>query len=87
MFDTKKTLMGAAIAGMLALAPMAGVAQEDQLREALEAEMIEIGMDSTEIEKLEGADLPTLQEIEAILAGEGSEQTKADQVSAALGGM
>jgi hypothetical protein len=44
-------------------------------------------MDSTEIEKLEGADLPTLQEIEAILAGEGSEQTKADQVSAALGGM
>jgi hypothetical protein len=87
MFDTKKTLMGAAIAGMLALAPMAGVAQEDQLREALEAEMIEIGMDSTEIQKLEGADLATLQELEAILAGEGSEQTKSDQVSAALADM
>lgn len=84
MFAPKKALMGAAIAGLIALAPVAGVAQEEQLRESLESEMIGIGMDSTEIEKLATADMETLQQIEAIFAGGGTEQVMQDEVSAAL---
>ncbi len=79
----KSIVTAAAIAGFALTAPMAALAQS-QLADELKPRLIELGMDSSEVDKIDNASEEQLTQIEAIVAGEGDEMTKQDEVSAIL---
>lgn len=79
-----KTLLAAAIMSGTIIAPVMSVAQDEQTMLKVRQEMIEMGVETSEIEKLDMASEEQLNQLDAALTREGSEQTKKDEVAAIL---
>jgi hypothetical protein len=79
----KSIVTAAAIVGFTLSAPMVAFAQS-QLAEELKPMLMELGMDSSDVDKIDNASEEQLTQIEAIVSGEGAEMTKQDEISSIL---
>ncbi len=79
----KSIVIAAAIAGFTLSAPMVALAQS-QLADELKPQLIELGMESSEVDKIDNASEEQLTRIEAVVGGEGDQMTKQDEISAIL---
>ncbi len=83
MKTSRTSILAVVTAGLTFLAPVAVLAQS-QLAEELRPQLIELGMESSEVEALDSASEEQLTRIEAVVEGEGDEMTKQDEISAIL---
>ena len=84
MWKIKTVAVAAGILGAAMLAPPAATAQDQQLADDLRPQLMELGMESGEMEALGAATEEQLMRIKAVLNGGGGEMTKQDEISAIL---
>ncbi len=79
-----KTLLAATILGGTIITPVMSVAQDEQTMLKVRSEMMEMGVETSEVEKLDKATEEQLTRLDAVLEGPGDEMTKKDEVAAIL---
>jgi hypothetical protein len=85
VYTTGKSSFAAAIAGLIAISPIAGLAQSEQLVDEVRSAMAEANMNTADIEKLDMLTEEQLTQVEAILANENaSDMEKQDEITALM---